>query len=247
MMGWYYKLAAASAKWYKANNFEQHIYTFSDRHALSLQTLHRDQTEFTLSKSNNQLTDLPSIMCFWRRTLWATLESLKTMKPKPRARPVRRSLMTRASKTSPKVWKYWRRLSSVVSQEIPPMNSLHEDSNSILSNDDSLTQGMITKHQHEQETKRMKRRNLLLRVKEKSWTWVVIGLQESMDPKGEERWRCVDQKRNVTSSTHQRGSSNRRENLYPREREMPTLPFTSSLFFFFINSKISQIRNTIFF
>uniref|UniRef100_A0A0A9DQE5 Uncharacterized protein n=1 Tax=Arundo donax TaxID=35708 RepID=A0A0A9DQE5_ARUDO len=65
----------------------------------------------------------PSIICFSMMTRSATAGSANTMNPKPRARPVARSRMMTASTTSPYLSKYSRRRSSLVSHEMPPMNS----------------------------------------------------------------------------------------------------------------------------
>jgi len=63
------------------------------------------------------------MVCFSVTTPSATAGSANTTKPKPRPRPVARSFMTTISTTSPYAWKWSRSFSSVVSHEIPPINS----------------------------------------------------------------------------------------------------------------------------
>lgn len=75
------------------------------------------------ARGTETLTVLPSIVCFSFTTRSATAGSANTTKPKPRARPVARSFMMTTSTTSPYAWKWSRSFSSVVSHEIPPMNS----------------------------------------------------------------------------------------------------------------------------
>jgi hypothetical protein len=79
--------------------------------------------EGNVHKQNELLTMRPSIICFSMMTRSATAGSANTMNPKPRARPVARSRMMTASTTSPYLSKYSRRRSSLVSHEMPPMNS----------------------------------------------------------------------------------------------------------------------------
>jgi len=79
------------------------------------------------------LTVRPSMMCLSMMTLSATEGSAKTINPKPRARPVVRSLMITASTKSPYLPKYSCSRSSSVSHEIPPMKSLpRSDADSIF-------------------------------------------------------------------------------------------------------------------